>query len=58
MAIDNMPDLTRNEKDRLLEPYIGQWVRVDGIVEFAVVHRRPSKIAFVRLRPLRGVHDS
>jgi hypothetical protein len=33
MAIDNMRDLTRNERDRLLEPYIGQWFRVDGIVD-------------------------
>jgi hypothetical protein len=33
MAIDDMKDLTRNERDRLLEPYVGQWFSIDGVVD-------------------------
>jgi hypothetical protein len=33
IAIDNMDNLTRNERNRLLEPYIGQWFTVDGVVD-------------------------
>lgn len=33
LAIDHMDNLTRNERDRLLEPYIGQWLTVDGAVD-------------------------
>jgi len=33
IAIDDMKDLTRNERDRLLEPYVGQWFSIDGVVD-------------------------
>lgn len=33
IAYEKMPNMTRNERDRLVAPYIGQWVRVAGQVE-------------------------
>jgi len=40
LAIDKMDNLTRNERNRLLEPYIGQWFTVEGVVDD--VHGRPN----------------
>jgi hypothetical protein len=46
LAIDNLQNLTRNERDRLLEPYVGQWLRIEGIVD-DVQGRPDDAIVFV-----------
>ena len=33
LALGNMPNLTSAERARLLEPHVGKWLQVDGVVE-------------------------
>ena len=58
IAIDNMDNLTRNERNRLLEPFTGQWLTVGGVVDDVQGRADdPTVYVYIREREHRVIAD-